>query len=110
MSFLATPIRTSIPDLTHDQLIDYLVRVDRMPLHLTGIFRLHAVFESSIKYPMTNKTKARYKVKVYIPLSDPMFQSNDHIDMVYPSKAVPWMQFVFDTYMDNSGIGRSWVE
>lgn len=99
------PLQIQTPTLSHEQLVDHLVRVDKNAIKLTGIQSLHAVFKSSITYPISNTTKARYEVTAFIPLNDPMFQSDELIFYVYPSKAAPYVRFNFERYTNNSGIG-----
>lgn len=110
MAYLPRQISVQVPNLTQEQLVDHLVRFDRNALKLCGIQRQHAVFKSQTSYPVTNRTKARYYVTAYIPLTDPMFQSEDLIEYVYPSRAAPYVQFRFDGYTDNSGIGKFSIE
>lgn len=98
------------PKLSKEQLIEYLITTDKTPLLLKRIYLLYAIFESNIKIPITNKTKARYTVISYIPLNDPMFQSDKIIDHIYPTKIGSYVQFIFEGYSDNNGIGRSWIE
>lgn len=71
---------------------------------------MYGVFKSYITISITNKTKARYAVTAYIPLNDPMFQTDTMIYHVDPSKIGPHVQFTFEGYSDNNGIGRSWIE
>ena len=94
------------PNFSKEQLLNYLVS----PLILKGIQSLYAVFKSNFAISITNKTKARYSVIAYIPLNDPMFQTDKMIDSIYPSKIGPHVKFKFEGYSDNNGIGRSWIE
>jgi hypothetical protein len=94
------------PNLSKEQLVNYLVATDRRPLILKGIQSLYGVFKSYIKISITNKTKARYIVTAYIPLNDPMFQSDAMIDHVDPSKIGPHVQFTFEGYLNRKIMGR----
>lgn len=113
MSFLtkSSPlVLTTSPGLTHEQLLSHLVQVDRNALKLCGIYELHGVFESSMSIPVTNKTKAIYKVTAYVPLGNSMFQTDQLINYIYPSKAAPFVRFEFERYIDRSGYGITHIE
>ena len=109
MPFLVKNTQIQSPDISQEALLAFL-KNEREPLRLTGIHHLYAVFESSIKYPITNKTKARYYVTCYIPVTDPLFNSEKKIEYIFPSKVGPYVAFNFDSYTDNSGVSRSWIE
>lgn len=109
MPSLLKPQNIQPPDISQDALLTYL-KNERDPLRLTGIHHLYAIFEGSLKYPITNKTKARYYVTCYIPVTDSLFNSARRIEYVFPSKIGPYVEFKFDSYTDNSGVSRSWIE
>lgn len=100
MSYLQEPINVQTPNFTQEQLVDHLVDANRTP-RLKGIQSVQAIFISQIMYPITNKTKAQYKVITLIPLNHAMFQSDQLIEYVFPSRVVRYVQFIFETYTNN---------
>jgi hypothetical protein len=103
MSYTARQNFVQTFNIIHEELVNDLLTSDCKALMLSGI-QQHAIFKYHTSYPITNETIA------CIPLSDVMFQSEELTEYVYPSKAAPYVQFTFDTYTDNIGRGRSWIE
>ena len=112
MACLANPQSITPPDLSQEELYRSWINSNPSELRIAGILQLHAVFKGTYLHPITPKTKARYDIQVYIPLNDPMFNTDKMIGWVYASQ-LPGGSHVnmeFSTYIGRNGYAQSWVE
>jgi len=109
MTYLPNQTQQTGPNINDDVLRAYLVNVHKQELRLRSVTRTHVLFETSMSYSITNRTKAKYKVVACIPIDNPFFQGEER-SFILPSTAAPYIRFIFDTYSDNRGVGQSWID
>lgn len=67
----------------------------------------HAIFESNFRAQYTSNCKINYRIICRIPLTDPLFQTDQTVEYLRYRQAAPWANFVPDGYYDNKGYGLS---
>lgn len=85
----------------HQTLLSHLL-ANKGPLTLKYIKQGKVYFESNLKYPLSNGDVAVYLVTASIPLTSPIFQSEE-VFYVYPSKIQDSVMFTFISLQDKNG-------
>ena len=91
----ATFPNITIPDISREKLLPHLSKED---IKLHSMCNGNAIFKSTMLYPMIDKINFKYDVVVTIPLKDEIFNTDNTVQSINPTKALQSVQFKFASF------------
>lgn len=74
---------------------------------LKSIRNGYAVFTNYLDVPYTPNCRINYRLICAVPLTDPLFNTDKNIEVLYYSQAEPYVQFVPQNYKGKNGYAIS---